>query len=49
MSCTGKEQVRAAEGAPVTWYFAEQGAADFARALFKREGLDINVVHTAPK
>jgi hypothetical protein len=41
-----RAQLNAAGGLwSVEWYFAEQGAADFARELFKRQGLPIEVVY----
>ena len=43
-----RSQVQAAKGAPITWSFAEKGAADAVRSLFQKQGIKgIKVVHTA--
>jgi hypothetical protein len=44
------DQLGAAKGAPITWHFAERGAADAVRRLFKTQGIKgIKVVYTPPK
>jgi RHS repeat-associated protein len=43
-------QLKAANGAPITWSFAEQGAAKAVRSLFQKQGIKgINVVYVAPE
>ena len=43
-------QIKAANGAPITWNFAEEGAANAVSALFKKQGIKgIDVVYTPAK
>ena len=43
-------QLEAANGAQITWSFAEQGAANTVRSLFQKQGIKgINIIYTAPK
>jgi Flp pilus assembly pilin Flp len=44
-----RRQVEAARGKDVEWHFSNEEVADAARDAFEDAGLDIEVVHTAPK
>ena len=39
-------QLKAAGGIPVRWHFAEKEAANRIRKIFKRNGINVDVVHT---
>jgi RHS repeat-associated protein len=45
----GRRQLVAAQGAPITWHFADEGAANAARSFFQKQGIGIKVVYTAAK
>jgi hypothetical protein len=42
------KQLEAAGGRPIEWYFAEQDAATYVRALFAKTGLRISVFYLPP-
>lgn len=39
-------QIKAANGIPIEWHFAEKGVADKMREVFDKKGLNIKVIHT---
>jgi len=42
-----RRQVAASGGRPIQWHFAEREAADYAREIFKENGLEVvEVVYT---
>jgi hypothetical protein len=43
-----QSQLAAANGTPITWYFAEQEAAIATQNLFDQNGIGINIVYQPP-
>src|SRR5262245_9074303 len=41
-----KDQLKAANGVPIQWHFAEKEVADRVRELFAYHGINIEVIHT---
>jgi hypothetical protein len=39
-----QRQLKAADGTPIQWHFAEREVADFMRGQFQNKGLDIEVI-----
>jgi hypothetical protein len=48
MMSQAKRQLEAADGRPITWYFAEEDVADRMRAAFAEKRLPISVVYLRP-